>query len=56
MTLSEHLASRVSQIEDLKAAVRAADHDDFADDEETAAVFARYAAGEVADRVAADKS
>jgi predicted transcriptional regulator len=40
--LSEYLGWRIPQIEDLKAAVQAADRGDFADDAEVDALFAKY--------------
>ena len=40
--VAEYLAWRVPQIEDLQAAVRAADAGEFATDAEVAAVFDRY--------------
>ena len=40
--LGEYLAWRTPQVEDLKAAVAAADSGDFASDDEARAVFARY--------------
>jgi RHH-type transcriptional regulator, rel operon repressor / antitoxin RelB len=40
--LNEYLAWRTPQIEDLKAAVQAADAGDFASYDEAAAVFAKY--------------
>ena len=43
--LSEYLAWRIPQIDDLKLAVQAADAGDFASDEEVAAVFAKHATG-----------
>jgi predicted transcriptional regulator len=43
--LTEYLAWRIPQIEDLKQAIAAADNGDFAADAEVQAVFARYAAG-----------
>ena len=43
--LTEYLAWRIPQIEDLKEAVSAADRGDFASDAEAAALFAQYAAG-----------
>lgn len=43
--LNEYLAWRIPQIEDLKAAVAAADRGEFASDEDVGAVFAKYAAG-----------
>ena len=42
--LTEYLAWRIPQIEDLKEAVAAADRGDFASDAEAQAVFARYTA------------
>jgi predicted transcriptional regulator len=41
--LREYLDWRTPQIEDLRKAIAAADDDDFASDEEVAAVFDRYA-------------
>ena len=41
--VGEYLAWRVPQMEDLQAAIRAADAGEFATDAEVAAVFARYA-------------
>jgi len=46
--LSEYLAWRIPQIEDLKFAVQAADAGDFASDEEVAAVFAKHTTGKKA--------
>jgi len=46
--LSEYLAWRIPQIDDLKLAVQAADAGDFASDEEVAAVFAKHTAGKKA--------
>jgi predicted transcriptional regulator len=43
--LTEYLAWRIPQIEDLKQAIAAADSGDFASDAEAQALFARYAAG-----------
>jgi RHH-type rel operon transcriptional repressor/antitoxin RelB len=40
--LSEYLAWRIPQVQDLKAAIAAADRVEFADDEEIEAVFAKY--------------
>ncbi len=40
--LSVYLEGRIPQIEDLKEAVLAADHGEFASDDEVAAVVARY--------------
>jgi RHH-type transcriptional regulator, rel operon repressor / antitoxin RelB len=40
--VGEYLGWRVPQVEDLKAAVSAADAGDFATDDEVQAVFARY--------------
>lgn len=40
--LTEYLAARVPQIEDLKVAIAAADRGEFASDEEVDAVFAKY--------------
>lgn len=40
--LSEYLAWRIPQIEDLKQAIDAADRGEFASDAEVAAVFTRY--------------
>jgi RHH-type rel operon transcriptional repressor/antitoxin RelB len=42
--LSEYLAWRIPQIEDLKEAIAAADQGEFASDEEVDAVFSRYGA------------
>ena len=42
--LHEYLAWRTPQIEDLRAAVQAADAGEFASDDEVRAVFARYGA------------
>jgi predicted transcriptional regulator len=40
--LREYLDWRIPQVEDLKAAVAAADQGDFASDEEVAAVFSKH--------------
>ena len=40
--LGEYLARRIPQVEDLKAAVEAADAGDFAGEDEVATVFAKY--------------
>jgi predicted transcriptional regulator len=45
--LSEYLDWRIPQIEDLKAAVAAADAVDFADEQEVERVLSRYAAPKV---------
>ena len=42
--VGEYLAWRMPQIEDLQAAIRAADAGEFASDAQVAAVFARYTA------------
>lgn len=46
--LTEYLAWRIPQIEDLKEAIAAADRGEFATDAEAAAVFARYTTGKAA--------
>ena len=43
--LSSYFEWRMPQIEDLKAAVQAADQGDFASDDEVAAVFAKHGHG-----------
>ena len=43
--LAAYLDDRIPQIEDLNAAVQAADQDDFASDDEVVAVFGRYGDG-----------
>ncbi len=42
--LSEYLAWRIPQVQDLKAAIAAADRGEFASDEEVEAVYAKHAA------------
>ena len=51
--LTDYLAWRIPQIEDLKAAVAAADRGDFASDTEVAAVFDRYAGNSAASKAGA---
>jgi RHH-type transcriptional regulator, rel operon repressor / antitoxin RelB len=54
--LHEYLARRTPQIEDLKAAVQAADAGEFASDDEVRAVFERYATAPTAARKAPAKT
>jgi RHH-type rel operon transcriptional repressor/antitoxin RelB len=53
--VGEYLAWRVPQMEDLQAAIRAADAGEFASDADVAAVFARYAPKPSSARSAARK-
>lgn len=51
--LTDYLAWRIPQIEDLKEAVAAADRGDFASDAEVAEVFDRYAGNSTASKAGA---